>query len=340
VESHGVPGAALAVVRHGELLHQETRGLARLPDGPTITPRTSFRLASITKQFTAKATALVIDDGHLILHTPVRKVLPTLPGWTDPIRVGHLLAHTAGLPTLETLLERAAPGTAPGPARARDRDVVHLLAGTATGTFEPGSRYAYSDTGYILLAVLLEEVAGQAFGDVLSHRIFRPLGMVDSVAHVEGETTVPHRAWGYRLEGDGFVDADQGPTTATLGDGGVYASLRDLVRWDAALRRPGFQADPETLAPFAPPPPHRAGADADAYGYGWFLDTFRGRRRQRHEGWTTGFQNEIQRFPGTGLTVIMLTNRSSPAPRATVEAVAEAYDDTRHPRVGARRGSG
>lgn len=293
-------------------------GRARLPDGPPVTPTTAFRLASITKQLTARALALLVDDGLVSLGTPVRAVLPGLPGWADPVRVGHLIVHTSGLPDYEDMLPPDAP-------QVSDHDVVGLLGKAPAAAFPPGSRFRYSNTGYVVLAVLIEEVTGRAFGRVLEERIFRPLGMSDAVAHIEGETTVPERTYGYRPEDRGFVESDQGATTATLGDGGVYASIRDLARWDAALREPRLQPDRAALEPFAPRAT-RAGDAAEAYGFGWFLDTFRGRRRQRHEGWSTGFQNEIQRFPGTGLTVVLLTNRSSPPVRPIVESIVEGLD--------------
>lgn len=319
VPGAAVPGAALAVVHGGAVIHQTTVGLARLPDGPPVTPATAFRLASITKQLTAHALALLVDEGRVSLDMPVRAVIPSLPEWADPILVGHLVVHTSGLPDYEDMLPSGGP-------QVGDRDVVELLSQTSAAAFTPGSRFRYSNTGYVILGVLIEEVAGRAFGRVLEERIFRPLAMHDTVAHVEGETTVSERAIGYRPEGGAFVDADQGPTTATLGDGGVYSSIRDLARWDAALREPGFQPDPASLAPFAA----RAGGVGGTpgpYGFGWFLDTFRGRHRQRHEGWSTGFQNEIQRFPATGLTVILLTNRASPPVRPVVEAVVEVIGE-------------
>ena len=270
-------------------------------------------------------------EGSVTLATPVGEVVPGLPSWGGSIRIGHLVAHTSGLPEYEEMVpaERTAPLT--------DRDVVALLATAPTLRFPPGHRFDYSNGGYALLATVVEEVAGRTFTDVLRTVIFEPLGMA-SVAHVEGVTTVPHRALGYRPVADVagaaaaaaaadvadeggstevFVDADQAVTTAVLGDGGVYASVLDLARWDAALYTPGWQPDPAALAPFAAPV--EAGV---SYGFGWYLDGYRGHARQRHDGWTSGFQNEIQRYPDAGLTVVVLTNRASPAVRELAEAMA------------------
>lgn len=307
------PGAAVAVLRYGRMIAARTCGLARLDDRATVTPRTSFRLASITKQFTAKAVALLIEDGLLSLDAPVARFLPELPAWGERVQIGHLVAHTAGLVPYETLIP------ADQTTQVTDRDVVRLLADCPDLRVPPGARFEYDNGGYALLAMAVEAASGQRYPEFLARRIFRPLGMTGTVAHVEGRTVVERRAIGYRgpEAGGRWVEADQGVATAVLGDGGIYASLADLTRWDAALHQPGYQPGPAALAPFAAPV-----AEGVGYGFGWFLDTLEGRRRQRHEGWSTGFQHEIQRFPDDGLTVIALTNRAEPPARPLAEAIA------------------
>lgn len=316
----GAPGAAVAILRRGRPVLTRFCGLARLEDGVPVHEGTNFRLASISKQFTARAVSLLIAEGRLSLDTPVREVLPELERWGHRVRVGHLVAHTSGVPHYERLIEQG------GSRQVTDADVVRLVA-TRPLDFEPGARFDYSNGAYTLLARVVEERSGRDFTAFLEERIFEPLGMSGTVAHVEGRTAVPHRALGYRPVADGFEAADQGPTTATLGDGGIYSSIRDLALWDAALGEPGDPADPAALEPYQPDraalEPHAARAPGVAYGFGWFLDRYRGRRRQRHEGWTTGFQNEIQRFPEEGLTVIVLTNRSTPAAQPLAEALID-----------------
>lgn len=307
------PGAAVGVIVDGRLELARAYGAARLDDGTRVRPATAFRLASITKQLTARAVVFLIEDGCLTLDTPIGDVVRGLPAWGDVVRVGHLLAHTAGLPHYESSIPDNRT------SQLTDRDALRLAAAHPDLRSEPGSRFEYSNTGYAALAVAVEEIAGIPFSDFLDERIFRPLGM-DAVAHVEGRTEVPNRAFGYREAVGGYVPADQSVTSAVLGDGGVYASVLDLARWDAALRRPGFAPDPAALAAFAAPV-----AEGVAYGFGWYLDTFEGRPRQRHDGWTSGFQNELQRFPDHGLTVAVLTNRAEPSPRPLVESVARTW---------------
>lgn len=309
--AHPAPGAAVLVLAKDRPPVIRTAGVARLEEAAPVTPRTGFRLASLTKAFTAKAVDLAIARGLLALDMPIRRLLPGLPGWAELVRLGHLLAHTSALPAYESLVP---PDCA---TRLTDADVLRLLATGPAPARPPGARFEYDNGGYVLLGLGLEAVTGMALPDVLRDWVFGPLGMDRTVAYVEGRTRVEDRALGCRRDGERWVDADQGVTTATLGDGGVYSCLEDLARWDAALRDPAWAPDPARLAPWAAPV-----GPGVAYGWGWFLDELEGRRRQRHEGWSTGFQNEMQRYPEAGVTVVVLTNRADPPARALAEAAA------------------
>jgi CubicO group peptidase (beta-lactamase class C family) len=205
-----------------------------------------------------------------------------------------------------------------------DRDVLALLARKDTLYFPPGSAYRYSNSGYVLLGLIVERVSGIALPEFLRVRIFAPLGMTASVAHVAGADTVPHRAYGYSPK-DGaarFAATDQSVTSATLGDGGIYTNVDDLVRWDQALYGETL-VDAATLRLATTPPALAAGAETQ-YGFGWFVDTYRNERRWRHTGETSGFRNAIQRFPDRRFTVIVLTNRNGGEPAAIAERIADA----------------
>ena len=203
-----------------------------------------------------------------------------------------------------------------------DRDVLTLLARKDTLYFPPGSAYRYSNSGYVLLGVIVERVSGVSFPEFLRARIFKRLGMSASVAHVEGVDTVPHRAYGYSPGSAGFTPTDQSVTSATLGDGGIYTNVDDLVRWDQALYGDAL-VDAATLRLATTPPALNGGAETH-YGFGWFVDTYRNERRWRHTGETSGFRNAIQRFPDRRFTVIVLTNRNGGEPAAIVERIADA----------------
>jgi CubicO group peptidase (beta-lactamase class C family) len=308
------PGACLLARRAGVVLYERCFGLAVVETGEPATPETGFRLASLTKQFTATAALLLVADGRLTTGTTLRAVFPRLPAWADAVTLHHLLTHTSGLVDYEDVMP-------PGDAQITDAGVLDLLAARDSTGFAPGSGYRYSNSGYAVLARIVEEVSGRRFGPFLAERIFGPVGMAGTVAHVDGQTVVPHRAFGYSRADGGWTRTDQSPTSAVLGDGGIYTSARDLNRWLAVVEgRDALLPADLAAAMFTPHTP----ADGEAsYGYGWFLDRAAGRRRYRHEGTTIGFRNAVQRFPDDDLTVVLLTNRNEIA-EGLVDALVAA----------------
>lgn len=309
------PGASVLVVDCGRARHF-SYGLADVEAGRPITPETSFRLASLSKQFTAAAVMLLAADGSLAYDDRVGQLVAGLPAWARDVTLRQLLHHTSGLPDYEDFVPADAP------AQVHDRDIPGLIARAPGTTFPPGTSYGYSNTGYVLLALAVERVTGHRFADVLRDRIFAPLGMSGTVAREEGRTTVPHRAWGYTVDGDGIRRTDQSPTSATLGDGGIYSSARDLATWAQALDRYAIMNDAaQRLAwtPAALPDGRSTG-----YGFGWFVDRPRGSVRLMHHGETMGFTNGIVRYPERRLTVAILTNRTGGAPWELALHIAEA----------------
>jgi len=303
-----VPGASVVVISDGRVAVRRAYGMADLERRVAATPETDYRLASVSKQFTAMAVMLLVKDGKVRYDQAVREFLPELPAAARAATVRHLLNHTSGLWDYEDLISDSRTAQLDG------RDVLALLASKDSLFFPAGTRYRYSNSGYVLLGTIVERVSGMAFPDFLQARIFQPLGMSASVAHVEGSDTVPRRAYGYSPRGGTFVPTDQSVTSATLGDGGIYTNVDDMVRWDRALYGDTALVD---AAPQLP-----GGADTE-YAFGWFVDRYRGEKRWRHTGETSGFRNAIQRFPRRRLTIIVLTNRSSGEPGAVVERIAD-----------------
>ena len=309
------PGASVVVIRDGRVIVRAAYGMADIERHSAATPETDYRLASLTKQFTATAVMLLVKDGKLHYDQPIRDFLPELPPAATGVTVRHLLNHTSGLVDYEDLIPASRT------TQLDDRDVLALLASKDSVYFAPGAQYRYSNSGYVLLGLIVARISGMSLPAFLRTRIFEPLGMSATVMHVEGSDTVPHRAYGYSPQGGGFVQTDQSVTSATLGDGGIYSNVDDLVRWDQALAGAAL-VDSITLALATTPPQLPAGATTD-YGFGWWVDSYRGEPRWRHTGETSGFRNAIQRFPSRRLTVIVLTNRSSGEPQAIVERIVD-----------------
>jgi len=311
-----VPGASVIVIRDGPVILRRAYGMANLERHVAATPETDYRLASVSKQFTAMAIMLLARDGKLRYDQPLREILPELPAGAQSVTVRHLLNHTSGLPDYEDLIPDSQT------VQVSDRDVLALLARKDTLYFPPGSAYRYSNSGYVLLGLIVERISGVSFPEFLRTRIFAHLGMNASVAHVEGVDTVPHRAYGYSSDSARFTPTDQSVTSATLGDGGIYTNVDDLVRWDQALYGETL-VDAATLQLATTPPTLPGGAETQ-YGFGWFVDTYRNERRWRHTGETSGFRNAIQRFPDRHFTVIVLSNRNGGEPAVIAERIADA----------------
>ena len=312
------PGAAVLVLRDGRPLARRGYGLADVEAGAAVTPGTHFRLASVTKQFTAAAILLLAQDGKLSLDDPLRKWLPSLPPAAGPITLRHVLTHASGLVDYEDLMDPA------DTRQVHDADVLRLLEREDRLYFAPGTGYRYSNSGYALLALVVAKASGRDFATFLRERIFAPLGMA-SVAFEQGVSTVPDRAYGYSFEAGRWVRTDQSTTSAVLGDGGVYASIDDLARWDAALYDDRLLTDASRADAFALHTPIHDEADVDGYGYGWRIHDSGGETVRWHSGETIGFRNVIVRWPEQRFTVVVLTNRNDPEPYELALKIAALY---------------
>ena len=308
-----VPGASVLVLKDGEPVVRRSFGLADVEQGVAAAPETNYRLASITKQFTAAAILLLAEDGKLALDDRAREWLPSLPESNDAITLRHLLTHTGGLVDYEEIM----PADLEQPLR--DADVLELQAGESRLYFEPGTAWRYSNGGYALLALIVERASGLPFPEFLRRRIFLPLGMQNTIAYVKEGPAVPHRAYGHsRVEGE-WTRTDQSLTSSVLGDGGIYSSIDDLARWDAALYDDRLLSDESRRLAFTPWV--KSDDPAVDYGYGWRVtdDTL------WHSGETIGFRNVIVRWPEQRLTVIVLTNRNDPEPYPLALKIAQPY---------------
>ena len=330
IGSEREPGAAIMVIAGGKVAYLGTRGVADLQAMRPIDGRTAFRLASVTKQFTAAAVMLLVRDGKLRYEDSLADLFPGFPEYGRAITVRHLLNHTSGLPDYEDLMPAADPAVPVEQAQIDDAGVLELLKGQKAGWFAPGALWRYSNSGYVLLGLIVERVSGLSFPMFLRERIFAPLKMDNTVAFVRGRTHVSDRAFGYTKEDGGWRFTDQSPTSATLGDGGVYSSLYDLSIWDESLRRHLLLTEEEmtpALTPVRVPGKGPTGPDGKPadYGFGWFLNAWRGHPRMWHYGETVGFRTAIERFTADGLTVIVLANRSDVDAAALALKVAGSY---------------
>jgi CubicO group peptidase (beta-lactamase class C family) len=331
LKSANAPGAAVLVVRNGQPVFRQGYGVTDLRTKHPIDGQTNFRLASFTKQFTAACVMLLVQDGKLHYDDHLTDFFPDFPAYGKLITVRNLLNHTSGLPDYEDILAAQYPNTPPDQIpQIHDGGVLKLLEQQTAGKFPPGSKWDYSNSGYATLAMIVEKVSGKSFSEFLHERIFVPLNMTKTLAYEKGKNEVPHRAYGHPQENGAWHETDQSPTSAVLGDGGIYSSLEDLAKWDRALRGHTLLTATEmqpALTPVQPtggPSKSSEGAPVN-YGFGWFLDPYHGHKRMWHPGETIGFRTVIQRFPDDDLTVIVLANRADMNPEELAQKIADLY---------------
>jgi CubicO group peptidase (beta-lactamase class C family) len=298
-----VPGLAVVVVENGEALLVRSYGLADLEARVPCQPHTNFRLASLTKAFTAVAVMILAEDGKLSLDDKLPRFFPGFPPYGNEITIRHLLTHTSGLLDYEALIS---PGTT---AQLHDRDLLEILRRQDKTHFPAGTRFRYSNGGYALLALIVEAVSSMSFAEFLRAKIFLPLGMGGTLAYEEGKSTVPHRALGYSKSGSAFVQTDQSLTSAVLGDGGIYSSVLDLFKWDQALYTERLVSRPMLRQAFTA---QSSGSDfsGSGYGFGWYVERRDREERIWHYGSTCGFSTSFHRIPQRKASVIILANRS------------------------------
>jgi len=307
------PGASVAVIRDGQLIVRRAYGFADLEGHVRARPTTNYRLASMTKQFTAAAILLLAEQGRLSLDDEIGKYLPELPAASAHIPIRWLLSHQSGLIDYEEVM----PADTMQPLH--DADVLRLLAAQDRTYFVPGSAYRYSDSGYSLLSLIVARASGEDFASFLRERIFLPLGMTHSVALEEGISRVAERAYGYSRQSGRWVRTDQSLTSAVLGDGGVYSSVDDLAKWDAALYEPKLLSRESLRLAMTPV---TATEDPNVrYTFGWRITG----ETVWHSGESIGFRNVIVRWPRRHFTVMVLTNRNDPEPYTLALAIAALY---------------
>jgi CubicO group peptidase (beta-lactamase class C family) len=296
------PGASVMIIKDGKIALAKGYGLADVEKKVPCTPDTNFRLASVTKQFTAMSVLILAERKRLSLDEPLTDFFPEFPAYGRQITVRHLLTHTSDLLDYEDLIPK---GTE---IPVLDRDALRLLMKQDKTYFPPGSKYRYSNSAYSLLALIVEVRSGNTFARFLQENIFRPLKMEHTLAYEQGLSVVPYRAYGYSPDGSTFKRTDQSLTSSVLGDGGIYSSVADLYQWDQALYTDKLISRKLLKVAFTPGP---ATEHPDTgYGFGWFIGQYRGLKEIWHSGNTIGFTTRIARFPDKKFTVVILTNRN------------------------------
>ena len=315
MERYHVPGVALAVVRAGRLVRAQGYGTADLEHGVPVTPRTVFKIGSVSKPFLATAVMLLAQDGRLSVDDPIAKYYADAPASWSGITLRHLLAHTSGV-----LRE----GPAFAAQTVQPDSVVVRSAFARPLEFPTGTKWQYCNVCYFALADVVARVSGKPWDAFLDERVFAPTGMT-ATRTTTTRDLVPHRAHGYVWrDSGGYANA---PEFAALRPSGAFLStVLDLARWEAALHEERVLTAASRRAMWTPVP--LVGGGRSAYGLGWYVDTLDGHPRVRHGGSMPGFRAEMVRFPDDGVTVIVLTNGDAARPHIIARDVARVYVPT------------
>jgi CubicO group peptidase (beta-lactamase class C family) len=305
MREHRIPGLALAVLRDGKLVKAQGYGLANVELNVAVKPETVFQTGSVGKQFTATAVMMLVEEGKVGLDDRLSKHLAGTPEAWKEVTVRNLLTHTSGIADYTDSAYTKAGGLINLRGDYTEAELYQKLIQLPLN-FQTGTKWKYSNTGYVLLGFLIHKVTGEFYGGFLQERIFRPLGM--SATRIISEADiVPNRSSGYELvKGEIKNQEWVSATLNTTADGALYTNVLDLGKWDAALytekllKRASFEQMwmPVKLKDGKTYP----------YGFGWFLNEANGHRLIEHDGAWQGFTMTISRYVDERLTVIVMTN--------------------------------
>lgn len=294
----------LLVARHGTVLYNRCFGFADFRNSTPLTPETPFQTASISKTFTATAVLLLHQEGKLNIDSLVVKYIPEFP--YPRITVRHLLNHTSGLQNYMWVLERSWTQS----RKPTNEDMLQtFIRQRRPLDFTPGSRFAYSNTGYAILGLLVERVSNQRFPDFMHERIFGPLGMTNTFVYDVHEGETPSvRAFGFRPNRGRFALINDVSHDGVMGDKGIFSTANDLYKWDQAIYQNQIllpeiweKAFANTILQNNTPV---------NYGLGWRLQTFLDQRIVHHPGRWSGFRTSFKRYIDNDATLIILTNNN------------------------------
>ncbi|WP_394830719.1 serine hydrolase [Pendulispora rubella] len=314
------PGCAVGIYRAGQVVFSRGYGMADLERGVPIRPNTVFDIASVSKQFTATAIVLLVQEGKLSLDDSVRKFVPELPEYTAPITVRHLLQHTSGLRDYPDLLLLEGFDIQDV---TTDYDALWAIIHQRALNFAPGSAWAYSNSGYFLASIIVKRVTGETLAAFSKRRIFGPLGMAHTHFHDDPAALVPNRALGYTpLEAEKYGVVWSG--FSQTGDGAVMTTVEDLAKWDANFYEPKL-GGPKWLEVLRTSGKLTNGRLTN-YGMGLQFDSVRGIAHESHSGGWVGYKAHLERLPSERWSVAVLCNGDNLPASELAEGVFAAID--------------
>jgi CubicO group peptidase (beta-lactamase class C family) len=323
-----IPGLALLVVRDGKIVKQQGYGLSNVELQTPVKPETLFQSGSMGKQFTATAVMMLVEQGKVGLDDPLTKYFPDAPAQWNTVKVRQLLSHTGGFGDYPDKFDFRKDYT--------EDELLKIVEGIPLA-YAPGTKWSYSNLGYLTLGVLIHQVTGQFYGDFLQERVFKPLGMSTTRVMSE-EDIIQNRSAGYRLVKGQLKNQEWvSPTLNTTADGSLYFSIVDLAKWDAALTARKLLKPESFDLMWTPMKLSDGKPNKDGYGFGWFIHDVHGHRVIEHEGAWQGFTTNISRYVDDKMTIVVLTNLAAAAPDDITHHVAGLYVNALEPDKDAKK---
>jgi D-alanyl-D-alanine carboxypeptidase len=311
-----IPGLSLAVVKEGKVVLAKGYGFANVEHKVPAKAETVYQSGSTGKQFTATAVMMLVEEGKLGLNDKINKHLKGTPETWRDITIRHLLTHTSGIKTYS-------PSDIDFRRDYSEEELVKKAASLPLDFVPPGAKWKYSNTGYVLLGIIIHKAAGEFYGDYLRRRVFEPLGM-DTARIISEADIIAHRAAGYTLiNGQLKNQAWVSPALNTTADGSLYLTVLDMARWDAALYTEKLLKKGSLTQMWTPV--KTLDGKTNPYGFGWAVHEIKGRQVVEHGGVWQGFAAQIIRYPNDKLTVIVLTNLTQGNPGKLAVQVADVY---------------
>lgn len=316
MQKHHIPGLALLVARSGKIVRAEGFGLANVELQVPVKPETVFQSGSVGKQFTATAVMMLVEEGRIGLDDPLRKYFSDAPASWNEVTVRQLLSHTAGFTDYPEKFDFRKDWT--------EDELLKTVEGIPLA-YPPGTKWEYSNLGYLTLGLLIHRVTGEFYGGFLQQRIFKPLDMKTTRIISEADI-IPNRAAGYRLEKGELKNQEWvAPMVNTTADGSLYFSVLDLAKWDAALYTEKLLKRSSLDLMWTPVKLKNGEPNKDGYGFGWVIGSRHGHRVVHHDGAWQGFKSAIARYVDDQLTVVVLANLAEAKPGEIAEHVADMY---------------
>ena len=305
-----IPGLALGIYRRGEIVRAQGYGLANVELDAPVKPETIFQSGSVGKQFAATAIMMLVEEGKIGLEDSVTKYFDHAPEVWKPVKVKNLLSHTSGLAEYETPARTKRGGVFDLRLDWTEAELFDKIAALPMD-FQPGEKWRYTNTNYVILGMMIRKVTGIFYGDFLAERIFRPLGMT-ATRIISDRDIVPNRAAGYEWTKDGLKNQEWvSPTYNSTADGTIYFNVLDLAKWDGALYTEKLVKRASLDRMWTVFPLNDGKPNSANYGFAWRIGTENGHKVIEHSGAWQGFTTYIGRYVDDGLTVVVLTNLDS-----------------------------